>query len=199
MSDTNRELGHADEADGIEEYDNALPTWWLGLFVGCVIWAAFYAVDYHYGTKRSQSGEYKAEMDAAAATWKQPEVKAWAPTGNALVDAGREVFLTNCVGCHGAAATGGVGPNLTDTTWIHGGTLADITKTITEGVPAKGMLTWGPILGPEKIAQVSAYVHALGGGQGPGADAAPAPVADPSATPAAGEASPAASPAGGAK
>jgi cytochrome c oxidase cbb3-type subunit 3 len=183
MSDTNRELGHADEADGIEEYDNALPTWWLGLFIGCVIWAAFYAVDYHYGRKRSQTGEYKDEMAAAAATWKQLEVKAWAPTGNLLVDAGHDVYMTNCVGCHGATAAGGVGPNLTDATWIHGGTLAAITKTVTEGVPAKGMLTWGPILGPEKVAQVSAYVHALGGGEGPGADATPVPATDPAGAP----------------
>jgi cytochrome c oxidase cbb3-type subunit 3 len=54
--------------------------------------------------------------------------------------------------------TGGIGPNLLDSTWIHGGTPAEIVKTITEGVPAKGMLTWGPILGPEKIGRVAAYV-----------------------------------------
>jgi cytochrome c oxidase cbb3-type subunit 3 len=167
-----RELGHAHEADGIEEYDNALPTWWVGLFVACIVWSGYYVVDYHRANGRSQKGEYDAEVAAAAAKWPAPKpaeaVAGGAPTTNddpALVAAGKEVFATNCVGCHGATATGGVGPNLTDTTWIHGGKLDEITKVVTEGVPAKGMITWGPILGPEKVAQVSAYVHSLGGGQ----------------------------------
>ena len=55
--------------------------------------------------------------------------------------------------------------DLTDATWIHGGTLADIQNVVTVGVPEKGMLTWGPILGPDKIAKVSAFVHSAGGGQ----------------------------------
>ena len=42
--DTNEVLGHADESDGIEEYDNPLPDWWLGLMWFTVIWAAAYAV-----------------------------------------------------------------------------------------------------------------------------------------------------------
>ena len=167
MSDENRdrELGHADEADGIEEYDNALPTWWLGLFVVCVIWGVIYAIDYHFTSKRSQAGEYEAEIAAAAETWKKKEPAVASGVDPAALEAGKAVYTTNCAGCHGAEAQGGVGPNLTDATWIHGGTLADIRKTITEGVPAKGMITWGPILGEEKIAQVSTYVHALGGGQ----------------------------------
>ena len=53
---------------------------------------------------------------------------------------------------------GGIGPNLLDTIWIHGGKPEEILHTITVGVPEKGMLTWGPILGPEKVAQVAAYV-----------------------------------------
>lgn len=158
-----RKLGHADEADGIEEYDNALPTWWLGLFIFTVIWGVIYGVDYHFVSHRSQSGEYNAEVSAALAPF--PQVASKGGELSEAARAGQEVFKTNCVGCHGETATGGVGPNLTDTTWIHGGKIEDITKVINEGVPDKGMLTWGPILGQEKVAQVAAYVHELGGGQ----------------------------------
>ena len=39
---TGQVLGHADEADGIEEYDNALPDWWLVLFWLTIAWVALY-------------------------------------------------------------------------------------------------------------------------------------------------------------
>ncbi len=74
------------------------------------------------------------------------------------VAAGEAIYTTNCVACHGADLQGGIGPNLIDTEWIHGGTPEAILHTITDGVPEKGMLTWGPILGPEKVNQVTAYV-----------------------------------------
>ena len=47
-TEKDRILGHADECDGIEEYDNALPTWWLGFFIVCVIFAAVYVFYMHY-------------------------------------------------------------------------------------------------------------------------------------------------------
>lgn len=159
-------LGHADEADGIEEYDNPLPTWWVGLFIVTTIFGVVYAVDYHFVSKRSQAGEYDAEVAAAEARWPQKPVEAaMIAVTPAAIDAGKAVYQANCVGCHGPELKGGVGPDLTDATWIHGGTLADINKTVTVGVPEKGMLTWGPILGPEKVSQVSAFVHSAGGGQ----------------------------------
>lgn len=164
MKNRDEVLGHADEADGIEEYDNPLPAWWLGLLYATIAFAVIYTVDYHFVRSTSQVAEWQAEMADAEVRWpSRPAAVATVATPEA-VDAGKAVFQANCVGCHGADMHGGVGPDLTDATWIHGGTLPEITTTITKGVPEKGMLTWGPILGPEKVAQVAAYVHASGGG-----------------------------------
>ncbi|MDP2307285.1 MAG: c-type cytochrome [Pseudomonadota bacterium] len=161
MSDKDRVLGHADEADGIEEYDNSLPTWWVGLFYCCIVFAAVYGADYHFLRSRSSA----SEMEQAIVARPKVEQTTAAAVGPEAIAAGKSVYDTNCVACHGAALEGGVGPNLADTTWIHGGTLSAIQNTISVGVPEKGMLTWGPILGPEKVAQVAAFVHAQGGGQ----------------------------------
>lgn len=160
-------LGHADECDGIEEYDNRLPRWWLGLFYFCIAWGVVYAVQYHFLTDRSQANDYLAEVAAAEAKWPTPtpEEAVAAASGEDAVAAGKDIYATNCVGCHGPELKGGIGPDLTDTEWLHGGSLESINKTVTDGVPEKGMLAWGPILGPAKVAQVSAYVHSQGGGQ----------------------------------
>ena len=160
-------LGHADECDGIEEYDNKLPNWWVWLFVICVIIGIVYGIDYHFVSNTSQAKQYDAEVLAAGEQWPTPTVdEALADAASPeAIEAGKAIFATSCVGCHGADGTGGIGPNLTDAEWIHGGTMAEINKTVTEGVPAKGMVAWGSILGPAKIAQVSAYVHSMGGGQ----------------------------------
>lgn len=157
-------LGHADEADGIEEYDNPLPTWWLGLFVVTVIFGVFYAVDYHFVSHRSIAGDYNTEVADALTRW-PPAQGMILPESPEVLAAGKEIFQTNCAACHGADMHGGIGPNLTDATWIHGGAIGDITTTITNGVAEKGMPTWGPVLGAERVAKVAAFVHASGGGQ----------------------------------
>jgi len=159
-------LGHADEADGIDEYDNRLPRWWLGLFYGCIAWAGGYLVWFHVIEDTSQAKMYDEEVALAEVQWPKPTAEqalAKAATPEAIAS-GQAIYTSNCIGCHGPALKGGIGPDLTDGTWIYGGGLADINKTVTEGVPAKGMLAWGPILGPEKVAQVSAFVHSKGGG-----------------------------------
>lgn len=165
-AEKDRVLGHAEECDGIEEYDNALPGWWLGLFIACVIFSIIYVPYTHFVAHWSQAGQYDAEMAEAKTQYKQadPATMVVAETPELLAK-GKELFEGNCVACHGADLHGGIGPNLTDATWIHGGTLKDIQTTITNGVPEKAMPTWGPILGPEKIAALAAYVHSAGGGQ----------------------------------
>lgn len=154
-------LGHADEADGIEEYDNRLPRWWVGLFLFTVAWSPIYLVHYHFVANRSQAREWQAEMDAAAARWPQrsaTEVAGMAVTPELLAE-GEAVFKANCVACHGATMEGGIGPNLIDATWIHGGSREEILAVVTNGVTDKGMPPWGPILGPEKAFKVAAFVH----------------------------------------
>lgn len=159
--DTNRLLGHADEADGIEEYDNPLPDWWLGLLWLTIIWAVGYTVHYHFIGDRSQEKALAAELAAAEARW---PAEAAASTEFALtpeaISAGEGVYTTNCAMCHGSGLEGGIGPSFLDAEWIHGGTPEDVIRTITEGVPEKGMLSWGPILGGEQINLAAAYVLA---------------------------------------
>lgn len=159
--ETNRVLGHADESDGIEEYDNPLPDWWLGLLWFTVIWAVAYGVHYHFIGNRSQEGRLAGEMQAAEVRW---PAEAAAATSFAItpeaVAAGEAIYMQNCVPCHGAALEGGIGAALNDSEWIHGSDPESVIRVIDEGILDKGMLAWGPILGPEKINQVTAYVLA---------------------------------------
>lgn len=161
--ETNRRLGHSDEADGIDEYDNPLPDWWVGLFWLTIVWAIGYGVWYHGIADRSHVKMLQDEMAAADARWpEQAAAQGASAAGFAVtadaVTAGEVVFQQNCGVCHGSDLSGGIGPSFLDVEWLHGGQAADIMHTIVEGVPAKGMVPWGGILSPEKINQVTAYV-----------------------------------------
>lgn len=155
-------LGHADEADGIEEYDNALPDWWLGLLWFTIIWAVAYTLHYHVIADRSQEKALAAELQAAGQRWPRATDDGGLVVTEELAEAGEDIFKTNCAACHGAELQGGIGPNLTDAEWIHGGAPEQVLHTIREGVAAKGMPAWGPILGPDKTKQVAAYVLSEG-------------------------------------
>jgi mono/diheme cytochrome c family protein len=92
-------------------------------------------------------------------------------TDEADLSAGKSIFATNCVICHGSAGEGLVGPNLTDEYWIHGGSLEAIVQTIKVGNPAKGMVPWEPILSEREILQVASYIRSLQGTNPPNAKA----------------------------
>ena len=85
-------------------------------------------------------------------------------TDPARLQNGAQVFTTNCVACHGNHGEGGIGPNLTDNYWINGdGSFNAIVKVIQDGVPAKGMITWKPLLKPEDLLDVASHVYKLRG------------------------------------
>jgi cytochrome c oxidase cbb3-type subunit III len=156
-------LGHADEADGIEEYDNPLPDWWLGLLWLTIIWSVAYTLHYHVIADRSQEKALARELAAAEARWPSGAAPGeFVPTPE-LAAAGQAVYQANCGACHGMTLEGGIGPNLKDGQWLHGGSPQQVMQVVSEGVPAKGMPAWGPILGPERVRQVTAYVLSLQG------------------------------------
>ena len=159
------------EYDGIRELDNKLPHWWVWLFVITTFYAVGYLLFYHvYGAGNLQAAEYTAEMKQAeeakakAITAFEAEIPTLTPsTDPAVVEVGHQVYGKYCAACHRADGGGLVGPNLTDSYWIHGSKFSDNVKVIWDGVPAKGMVTWKNVLKPSDIYAVSSYVYTLRG------------------------------------
>ena len=156
------------EHDGIVEHDNALPRWWLLTLFGAVVFSFGYWFYYQHlmgpgqraelaadekvlSDLREKSASSKVTDDSLLALAKDP----------AVVARGAELFKANCVTCHEEKGQGKVGPNLTDAYWIHGGKPTQIFTTVTNGVPDKGMVTWGPVLGGAKIQDVTAFVLSI--------------------------------------
>jgi len=161
------------EYDGIRELDNNLPPWWKYGFYLTIIIGIVYLFDYHV-TRSSplQLAEYEYELVEAAIA-KEEYLKTVADKVDesnvtmmiaaADISAGQTLYKANCVACHGQGGEGGVGPNLTDEYWIHGGGIKNIFKTIKYGVAAKGMIAWQSQLKPVDMQQISSFVMSLKG------------------------------------
>lgn len=164
------------EADGIKELDNLLPRWWVWLFNITIIFAPAYLGYYHVfakgelAAKGQQRYEYEAEMKVGEAIKQasiakfEAGVESLTPsTDQSVLADGQRLFLMNCAPCHRPDGGGLVGPNLCDNFWIHGSNYVDNVKTIINGVPAKGMLTWRGVMTPDQIKAVSSYIYTLRG------------------------------------
>jgi cytochrome c oxidase cbb3-type subunit 3 len=150
--------------DGIQEYDNPAPGWWSGIFIGTVVFSLGYWIYFSYGPGMSEIQSYDAEMAAAAAAAPVAQVTATEDSLAALTKnpeamaKGAEIYMIRCFSCHQEGGKGLVGPNLTDDYQIHGSTRMDMLNTVINGVPEKGMISWGLILPPEEIEIITAYV-----------------------------------------
>ena len=162
------------EYDGIQEYDNPMPRWWIWLFWATIVFAVLYWFNVPgIGSGRGRIANYEREMAAAQEKFgSRAPAPGAGPTGADLVafskdpaklERGKAVFTTNCVPCHRADGGGVIGPNLTDDFWIHGGKPVQILQTITAGVLDKGMPAWGATLKPDDLPAVAAYVMSLHG------------------------------------
>ncbi|WP_135448124.1 MULTISPECIES: cytochrome-c oxidase, cbb3-type subunit III [Tabrizicola] len=147
--------GH--EWDGIQEWNNPLPRWWVWVFYATIIWGIGYTIAYPAwpllkeatpgllgASTRADVAAEIARVDAANAAIKERliaadlnAIGADPELANYAQNAGAAVFRTNCVQCHGAGANGFAGkgyPSLIDNDWLWGGTMEDIYLTISHGI-----------------------------------------------------------------
>ncbi len=182
--------GH--EWDGIEEWNNPLPRWWLWIFYATIAWGLWYVIAYPawpmisgstagykgWSTRANVAAELaaaeaaNAEINAQLASAELAQI----PTDPVLAgyarSSGEAVFNTWCVQCHGREGGGFVGyPTLSDDDWLWGGTMEDIHLTISHGIRNEDdddaryseMPAFGEILEAEEVTQVVNYVMSLSG------------------------------------
>lgn len=177
-SGTNKEgeetTGHVWDED-LEELNNPMPRWWLWLFYASVIFSLIYLVLYP-GLGRfdgvlgwSSEGQYQQERSAANAAFEArfgelvalPLDELARHTG--ALEAGRNLFRTNCSTCHGSDARGARGyPNLTNNHWIWGGQPDQVWISIYEGRQAV-MPGFGGALDEQEITRTAVFVQQLAG------------------------------------
>ena len=141
--------------DGIEEFNNPLPRWWLWTFYVTIVWGIGYTIAYPawplvkgategvlgYSTRQQVAQDIAAVDQANAAITAElaaadlNSVAPGTPLHQFAVNAGAAVFRANCSQCHGSGAAGAVGyPNLLDDDWLWGGTTDEILYTVTHGI-----------------------------------------------------------------
>jgi cytochrome c oxidase cbb3-type subunit 3 len=172
----NMDTGH--NYDGIRELDNITPPWFIAGFAATILFAAVYLYRFHIAESAlTQEQELAVEMKDAQILQdsllklegNKVDENSVAMLGATGIAAGKKLYDMNCVACHGDKGQGGVGPNMTDNYYIHGGSIKDVFKSIKYGWVEKGMKAWKDDFSPTQIAQLSSYVESLKGTNPPGA------------------------------
>ena len=163
--------------DGIQEYDQKLPNWWLfSLYAAIVFFIMSWLLYYSGGAFRTDQevldeklghlDEIRASRLAKRMTELNDDVLWDMSRNNQFVEAGKTTYVTYCAACHGTdlsatlAGTKLPGEPLNDAEWKYGGKPMEIIKIIQNGSPdaTKGMVAWEPVLGTEKVVEVLAFI-----------------------------------------
>lgn len=159
--------------DGIEEYDNPLPSWFFNLFLSTMIFGAIYLALFPglgnfkgllgwTSVNQWEASVEKADKEFMTLVTPLMEKSAVELSDNTkAIKMGQRIFKNNCAVCHNVNAKGGYAfPNLTDSDWLYGGNEETIKQTITHG--RKGMMpAWESILGQDVDPMVE-YIAELG-------------------------------------
>ncbi len=175
---TREKTGHVWDGD-LEEYNNPLPRWWLGLFIITILFAIAYLVVFpglgNFGGLRgwSQIEQYdrqvavaREKLESRLAFVKDQSIEQLANDDAAMATA-KNLFGANCSTCHGSDARGAKGfPNLTDNDWLNSGDAESIYASIANG--RHGIMpALGSALGDTGVNEVASYVVSLSGGKAP--------------------------------
>jgi cytochrome c oxidase cbb3-type subunit 3 len=179
---TSDELIQGHHYDGIQEYDNPMPGWWIWLLWGSVAFAVVYFVGITYfdwiNTYEDDLAAGVQEIQTIRQAYAESEGGSFEVTNASIseyvnvdehVAAGSEIYTRNCASCHGEQGQGIIGPNLTDEYYLHGGSNVDIFDVLTDGVASAGMPAWEGTLTPEERAQLVAYIRSIEGTDPPNA------------------------------
>jgi len=166
--------GHVWDED-LQELNNPLPLWWLGLFLISVVFSGCYLAFYPgLGANAGVLGwtsdkevaadlaDNNRKLEAVFARFRDQPIEHLEHDQQALT-LGHNVFVNNCAACHGSDARGAKGyPNLTDNDWLYGGAPDTVVATIAKG--RNGVMPpWGPVLGDQGVEEVANYVLTLSG------------------------------------
>ncbi len=159
--------------DGIKELNNHLPPWWKALFYLTMIWGIIYLLVYHvFSWMPLSDEEFNQEITAAKARQDAIHSRMFTDVDENCVEVtddpvslahGAEIFNLHCAVCHAEDGGGGIGPNMTDRFWLHGGSIKNIFWVIKYGVPEKGMISWQNQLNPNDIRDVASFILTLQG------------------------------------
>ena len=166
-------LGHA--YDGIREYDNPMPGWWVAVFWLTVVFAPLYVLGVHafgwidgYGDDFAEEGRrLEGVREQYASTGPAFKSDAGAlreyASDAARATTGAAVFAATCASCHGPDGGGLIGPNLADGFWLHGAGHEAVWASINEGYPTSGMPGWKDQLSDDDRAGLLAYIASIQG------------------------------------
>ena len=156
--------------DGIQEYDQSLPNWWLFTLFGSMAFAFLYWMAcFVTGTAADDRVALNAELDALearqlAAVKNLDDATLWKMSRNTqTVAEGQAVYNSLCFTCHAPNLAGikGLGFRLNDDLWVHGNTPTAIFNNISEGITFEGKPTGmaaQKVLGTGRIAAVTAFL-----------------------------------------
>lgn len=158
---TNERLIQDHSYDGIQELDNDLPPWWKWLFYLTIVFAIIYSVRLFvfHADDLVQAREYEIVVNENAK--ENPEVanfKLELLTNANEIAAGKETWTKICSACHLVDGGGLVGPNMTDNYWIHGNSVEDLYRIVSDGIIEKGMIPYKGQLSEKARLEVVSYI-----------------------------------------